>query len=324
MRILHLLETEASRRFPEGALAAIASLRHHDENEHLTIGFGPAQAAHGAGVALDSRLSVPPVRMRSALRALNRVIDSLGPIDRVQPWSAATAGLVSRLEQAEPLPPPTASGPILGEHCDADARCAWRERFAIAEDEIAVTLIDLDRHSSSTGEFGLAIAPLSCAFQDRTLVGIIPATAEEDGAVRARRYARMAGERWRIELISAPSYAASIAANVVLQPLRPTRFDPWAMHSNAAYALACAQACSIPVVEGSFTPMPVATRRSNHLITPRKAGYVGVITALHESLIRTDETREVIRSAEKIARGRLDPLEWIERWRRSLGLAALR
>ena len=222
---------------------------------------------------------------------------------------------LSLQDPAAPAPPLPLDAPLMPGHDNAEARRQCRRRLDIGNDEIVVTMLDLDARRSSAGMFGLAIAPLTCAMQGKTVVGLIPEAETSEGATRARRYAACAGDVWRIELVSASKCVAALAADAVLCQSASFDSDPWRRYGSARYAITCAQACAIPVVAGIFDQSsPPTTHGVEHTITSTKPGRVGMITALNNALGDSDQTRAIIQLAKETSLERHCPDRWLQRW----------
>ncbi|MCB9847572.1 MAG: hypothetical protein H6814_04075 [Phycisphaeraceae bacterium] len=321
MRIVHLIDADGDTGPPEGAAAAIALLQREDSrNEHLLICFGGVEASERLrpfGARPDGRISTTVRQVSAARQAIRREIARLGRIDLAQPWTRATAALAQGLtDLAWPLPSPPPDPPIDQRLIGPDARASWRDRFEIGDDELAVMLLDLDPDRSSAGEFGLTIAPLTCSIQDRTLVGLIPGSASAQGVTRAARYAASAADVWRIECLSAPMYAIAIASDAICCPTGFPPNDPWASSSSQALALRCALRMRIPVIAGSFNAGAAAAPRVEGAVVPRRAGRVGIVTALNESL--SGAGRSVDDEASAPGTG-AEAQRWLDRWRSAVG-----
>jgi hypothetical protein len=324
MRILHLLESSPHRGLADGALAAIAILQRQDlENEHLVVCFAPipeARRAQQFGVKVSARSATPAQRTRSASIVLKRMIREIGHFDRVQPWSPRAADLLQSFSKPAPLAKSLpAMTPLNPDHCSIEARERWKRQLRIRDDELVITLLDLDPSASSAGAFGLAIAPVTCALQDRTIVGLIPETHDSDGATRARRYAGTAGEVWRIELVSAPLYASAICADVILCPTASTEPLPWRCYSSVHYAITCALARSIPIVAGSFEQRAEPILAPMPGIVPAESGRVKLVTALNDVCINPGIAGD---ASESVLRDHA-PDRWLSKWRQKQGVAVL-
>lgn len=318
MRIVHLADSGPEAPSPDGALASIATLQSLDtESEHLLIGLGTPDIREHArrfGARVDEIVPARAALTRSPTNRLRKMIEQLGPVDSIQPWSSDAADRAARLSDLTPMLPPAPGGcPIIEEHASTEARTCWRERFELEEHEYAVALITDDTAPSVAGTFGMILPPVTCTFQDRTIVGLVPRTSAGDGTTRARRYAESAGEVWRIELLEAPLHAIASASDAVLLPGSPLNDSPWAGSSATLYAARCAKRLSIPLVCAGF-----GDTKSKPLISgalePTRAGNVGIAAALVLALTgqaapdetNADESQE------------LDAPRWIAQWRRSL------
>lgn len=319
MRYLHLIDDQHQQGPPEGALAAIALLQQHDTgNEHLPIALlppGDEALARHFGVTIEARLGISSLRSRSAAKAIEPIIDRLGGVDRGQAWSLQTRAVAQKLAGIEqPLPPAPPDPPIGANLLTTERRGRWRRALGITDDEIAITLIDQDPAHSDAGAFGLTIPPLTCAIQDRTIVGLIPGRSVSEGAERAARYAGNANDVWRIETVTIPRYAAAIAADAVLCPIeqrasqRPSqRWERW---SSAQSALRCAQAMSIPIITGSFEGSQPITQPMGSAMAPTRPGRVGIVTALFDALNQPEPIHSAKSNDDAVA-------DWIDRWRSS-------
>lgn len=322
MRILHLLDVSTGSDLPEGAAAAIALLQRHDTgNDHRLVCFGPAGAAERArhmGASVDARTGASTGRKRSALSGLEPILQRIGQIEAVQPWSQRTQTLAYAIRDGvATLPPAPPEAPIDPALLGADARERWRARFGLGDAEIAIALLDQDPERSSAGAFGLTIAPLSCSIQDRTIVGLIPENSITDGATRAARYAGSASDVWRIECLTAPRYAVAIASDAVLCPTSPPPDDPWTRFSSSALALRCALAMTIPVVTGAFDESHGRAPSIAGGHAPQRPGRVGIVTALNETLPGSRQRPKQpigVRAGENPEE---DAQRWLDRWRMS-------
>jgi len=326
MRILHLLDHPtddgAPDGAPEGAIAAVALLQRHDlENEHRLVCFGPVNTIERLrhfGASADARIGTASSRKSSALRALGPIIDRLGPFGRVQPWSVNTQRLALALalqREIQPLPPAPADAPIDPALLGPGARAKWRQRLGLAEDEIAITLLDQDLQRSSAGAFGLTLAPMSCAIQNRKIVGFIPEIRESPGATRAARYAGSADDAWRVECLSAPQYAIAIASDAVLCPNSPDPNDLWVRYASSRLALRCALAVSVPVITGAFDHFDARAPQIEGAIVPHRAGRVGIVSALNAALTASTDRANAGHPTVDADSIQHDPQRWVERWR---------
>lgn len=315
MRYLHLIDEQRQQGPAEGALAAIALLQEHDtDNEHLPIALlppGDEPLVRHFGVAIEARLGISSLRTRSAAQAIRPIIDRLGCVDRVQAWSLQTRAIAAKLTSAAPpLPPAPPEPPINPALLTSERRAHWRSVLEIADNEIAITLIDQDPAHSDAGSFGLTIPPLTCAIQDRTIVGLIPGRSICHGAERAARYAGNANDVWRIETVTIPRYAAAIAADAVLCPVAqrgPTRWERW---SSPHSALRSADAMGIPIITGSFEGSQPITQPMGSLKAPTRPGRVGIVTALFDAL---SEPRSISSAPSNTDAAH----DWLDRWRSS-------
>ncbi len=320
MRIVHLADADPAATPSDGALASIATLQQHDpEAEHLLIGIGSSnfrEHARQFGARVDALVQSRSALTRSPANRLRKAIVSLGEIDSIQPWSSVTADLASRLpDLGSLLPPAPGHPPIIRDHVAPTARAHWRDRLGLAEHENAIALITDDTASPLAGIFGLILPPVTCTFQDRVIVGLIPETSAGQGSTRARRYAESAGEVWRIELVSAPLYAIATASDAVFCPGSSVNDSPWQASSAAIYAARCAKRLSVPVICSSFGATPNKPLIED-AIEPTRAGNVGIAAVLVDALTdqkaasRGEETGNPTEGIDPEAQ------RWIADWRK--------
>ena len=316
MRIAHLVDADHDVTPLDGAFASVATLQQRDhENEHLLITIGASDfrdQARGFGASVDGVAKAPAALTRVASKKVRVEFDRLGAVDCIQPWSSATGDLALKMRgHGAPLPPAPSPTPIVAAHVSATARSYWRDRLGLAQNENAIALLTDDTAPSIAGVFGLILPPVTCAFQDRIIVGLIPTTSNGDGVTRARRYAESAGEVWRVELISAPMHAIAAASDAVYCPQSSVYDSPWALSSAALYAARCAERLSVPVISAGSdarTTRPII----EGAIEPTRPGNVGIAAALVEALSassRNDTDRSFDTNMTD------DSNEWVERWR---------
>jgi len=314
MRTLHLIDDQHLMGPPEGALAAIALLQQRDgEHAHALVALLPPEDADLVrffGATLSARIGITSGRARSAVRALGPILDRMGPFDRVQAWSPQTLRVARALPGLAVLPPAPPDPPVDTRMFNAAARRRWRERLGIGNDEIVITLIELDPEQPNAGNFGLTIPPLTCAIQDRAIVGLIPGRQVSDGAVRAARYAGNAGNVWRIESVAAPRCAAALVADAVLCPSPQSMPDRWERWSSSQLALRCARAMSIPIISGDFHGSQPITQPIGSTRAKTRPGRVGIVTALFEALEHPAPLAPVVESTAASE-------DWLDRWRSS-------